>query len=354
MWLKARPSSPAKRAPTAAASSCLRTSAARWLSTSSRAPRSARLTAPPTARRTCRSPRRTRSRRARRSPGGRGGRRSAPGWWAAWTPSPRARPPPRQRPPRCSIRPSSTSRRRRNSSTNSGLPSPAASTCSATAGSSSPPPSRFSISERVSEPLSGSSELSVVMLARRPEPQLEQLSAAHHEHEDRRVAAGGRRVLDEVEERRLGPVDVVEDQHDGPVGREPLLGQRMPKVSTGEEAASARPSTHPPMRCRIGSASSHPDQGSELLAHLLGRVLLGDPGGGLEDLADRPERDALAVGQAAALEDRRVVAQVATNSAVRRTLPTPAAPSRTSAPSCARPSPSRARRAAWPSSSSRP
>ena len=80
------------------------------------------------------------------------------------------------------------------------------------------------------------------------------------------------------------------------------------KISTGEEAASARPSALHALQDRHGLLRA-PDQGGELLRHLLGRVLLGDPGGRLEDLADRPERDALAVGQAAALEDRRVVAQ---------------------------------------------
>src|SRR5205085_6586837 len=43
---------------------------------------------------------------------------------------------------------------------------------------------------------------------------VEELRAREAEDEDRRVAHPGGQVLDEVEERVLGPVDVLEDEHE--------------------------------------------------------------------------------------------------------------------------------------------
>ena len=53
-------------------------------------------------------------------------------------------------------------------------------------------------------------------------PHVEEVGARGAEDEDRRVARRGGDVLDEVEERRIGPVDVVDDEHERPHGGERL------------------------------------------------------------------------------------------------------------------------------------
>ena len=53
-------------------------------------------------------------------------------------------------------------------------------------------------------------------------PQLREIRARHAADENRRVAAPAGQVLDEVEEGRLGPLDVVEHEHDRPLARERL------------------------------------------------------------------------------------------------------------------------------------
>ena len=53
-------------------------------------------------------------------------------------------------------------------------------------------------------------------------PHVEEVGARRAEDEDRRVARRGGDVLDEVEQRRVGPVDVVDDEHERPRGGERL------------------------------------------------------------------------------------------------------------------------------------
>ena len=53
-------------------------------------------------------------------------------------------------------------------------------------------------------------------------PALEELGAGEAEEDDRGVGEAARQVLDEVEEGRLGPVHVVEDRDERPVGRKVL------------------------------------------------------------------------------------------------------------------------------------
>ena len=87
-------------------------------------------------------------------------------------------------------------------------------------------------------------------------------------------------MLDELEERRLGPVDVVEDEDERPLARARLAE---PAEEPGELGRGRR---------RLGV-----ERGEDGVA-LLALVRL------LERLAQRPVRDALAVGEAAAPERR--------------------------------------------------
>ena len=108
-------------------------------------------------------------------------------------------------------------------------------------------------------------------------PLLEQLLAGETDDEDRPLALV-REVLDELEERRLRPVDVVEDEDERCLAR-PCLAE-----------LAEEPRDLGGGRRRLGIERG--EHGVALLA--LGR--LG------EDLAQRPVRDALAVGETAAPE----------------------------------------------------
>ena len=141
-------------------------------------------------------PRRARARAARRSAAGRAGRRAAPGSSAARRP--------RRSAESCTIASIC--------STKSGLPSAASRIRSRRLAPSSSAPSRRSISSSVSGSVSGSSStVGRVQLAAAPAgAQLEQLGPRQTEDEQRRVARPVGDVLDQVEERRLGPLQVVE------------------------------------------------------------------------------------------------------------------------------------------------
>ena len=112
-----------------------------------------------------------------------------------------------------------------------------------------------------------------------------------------------RRVLEEGEQRRVGPVQVLEDEHrrrarqrglaEAPPGRERLL---LRGGLAGAPTSGARRA-----RSQARSGSSAGSASLELRRGLRGRVRLEDPALGLHDLAERPERDPVAVGQAAAL-----------------------------------------------------
>ena len=103
-------------------------------------------------------------------------------------------------------------------------------------------------------------------------------------------------VLDEVEERRLGPLQVVEDDDQRPLRRARL-----------EQPAERE------LRLRAATSPSDAISGSAPIAS--------------SDLDERPVRDALAVGEAAAAEDVGRVADASRKSATSRDLPTPAGPS---------------------------
>ncbi len=114
-------------------------------------------------------------------------------------------------------------------------------------------------------------------------------------------------MLDELEQRLLGPVNVLEDEHErldvgelvGPGTGRPGDLLRAPLLLDGVEDAGGE-------REQVGD-----DLVLTALAQLLDRLAdgvgVGDPGGRLDHLAERPVGDPLAVGQAAPGEHGRAL-----------------------------------------------
>ncbi len=127
-----------------------------------------------------------------------------------------------------------------------------------------------------------------VQLASAPtRPRVEQLRPPHAEQQDRRVPGEVCDVLDQVEERRLPPVDVVEDDHERQLRGGGL--ERLPHRPGGLRGRGRR----------IELAEEHRDRPLyPLVAARLAELL--------QDLDHRPVRDALAVGQAASAQHARV------------------------------------------------
>ena len=132
---------------------------------------------------------------------------------------------------------------------------------------------------------------------------LEQLGSGGADHEQRHALGPIGQVLQEGEHRLIGPVQVLEHEHGGV-----LLGDVLQEPPPGREQLLALG----------GGGGLDPEQRQQALAEPgtfvafgkdrveLGRgdggcVGLQDPGVGLQDLPQRPERDALPVGQAPSL-----------------------------------------------------
>ena len=139
------------------------------------------------------------------------------------------------------------------SSTNSGLPSAAAWMRRGRLGIDARPrqepldePLRLVVRERLEE-----DGRRVALAAAPGRSRVEQLGPRHGHEQDRRVARPVGNVLDEIEQRRLGPVEVVEDDD------ERLLAARAPR------AGDAQPRSLPrPRRClgetdELGDARRH-------------------------------------------------------------------------------------------------
>ena len=137
-------------------------------------------------------------------------------------------------------------------------------------------------------------------------PGVEQLGPREAEDQHRR-AHPVRDVLDEVEQRRLGPVDVLEEEDQRLNVRDPLHHLAR---GPGDLLRAALPveRLHEPgretedVRDRVLGAAL-----AELLERLLERVVVRDSGRGLHHLAERPVRDALAVRQRAPHQDARAL-----------------------------------------------
>ena len=147
-------------------------------------------------------------------------------------------------------------------------------------------------------------------------PLLEQLGTRDAEEEDRGVAAPAAHVLDEVEQRRLGPVDVLQDDDERPFAREELEEpphgpEELLRRSGSAAAEHAETLEH---ECGVG-----------IVAHRFRHGLLAAEA--LDELRQRPEGDPVAVGEGS--DPTATVAYAptsATSSDTSRVLPTPAAP----------------------------
>ena len=133
---------------------------------------------------------------------------------------------------------------------------------------------------------------------------LQELGARHADEEDRDVAGPRTHVFDHLEQRRLCPVDVVEhgDERSPPPERleEPAdrpRGLDRPRAVQAEHPGQVR-GDGLAVRCAL-------EQLAEFGPRPFGRVVLRDAGGLDRHLGDRPEGDALAVGQAASREHLR-------------------------------------------------
>ena len=137
---------------------------------------------------------------------------------------------------------------------------------------------------------------------------LQQLGPRRPDDDQRRGAKQVDEVVQELEQAVVGPVQVLEDEHCRPAlgdgVEEPAPGGRrglrraLPAVAR-EPDERAQLALDP---ARLRFLRDEPrDRLLELSFRLVGRVGLEDPGLRLHDLAERPERDALAVGNATPL-----------------------------------------------------
>ena len=141
-------------------------------------------------------------------------------------------------------------------------------------------------------------------------PALEQLGARRADDEQRHAGRPVGEIVDEVEQAVVGPVQILEDEH-----QRPLLGQRLEQAAPRRErlvAAVARVLAGRAEADERAQEAADPAAlrlvGEDVLEHRgqlrLGgveRVALEDPGLRLHDLAERPVAEALAVGQRPAL-----------------------------------------------------
>ena len=172
--------------------------------------------------------------------------------------------------------------------------------------------SRRPISSAVCSSESGESASVVAFeLAAAPAgPALEELGPRGRDDEERNVGHPVDELVEEVEEALVGPVDVLDDEDE-----RALLGETLEEAAPGGErlvpaiAAELRFAGEPEEREEMrldtrlvaGAGERVLDDLVDLRGDLLRRVLLEDAGLRLDDLAERPQRDPVAVGEAAAL-----------------------------------------------------
>ena len=138
-------------------------------------------------------------------------------------------------------------------------------------------------------------------------PVVTKLGPRLREDQDRGVPGPLGHVLHEIEERRLGPLEIVEEQEQRLTG-----GEDLEEPSEGPERlldGRLRPREADEARHEVGDtlrALARPDHGEQFPLRVPGRVQDREPGRLTHDLDDRPERDALPVGEAPSTEDGRV------------------------------------------------
>ncbi len=140
-----------------------------------------------------------------------------------------------------------------------------------------------------------------------PRALVEQVGTGQAQDQDGNALDPARQMLDQVEHRLLGPVDVLEDEHERlQVGELRCPGLRGPR-DLGRGAVAAH---------RIENAGRQSEQirdrfvaaaFPQLLGGRVDGIVVGDPRCDLHHLGDRPVRDPLPVGQAAPVENRRAL-----------------------------------------------
>ena len=146
-------------------------------------------------------------------------------------------------------------------------------------------------------------------------PLLEQFGTRDAEEEDRGVARPAAHVLDEVEQRRLGPVDILQDDDERPFARNEL-----------EEP----PHCPEQLLRRSGSAAAEHvetleyEGGVGVVAHRFRHALFATET--LDELRQRPESDPVAVGETATRGDCRVRADLGDEFRHEARLPDPGRP----------------------------
>jgi hypothetical protein len=123
------------------------------------------------------------------------------------------------------------------------------------------------------------------------------------DEEDRRVARPLGDVIDQIEKRRLGPMDVLEHDDERPVACKRLeqLPDRPERLLGGTMNLGSADRAADPRSDHLGVPVAF-EKRADRRAGIVSRQVL-------NDLAQRPERDALAVGKTAPRHDPRVVCE---------------------------------------------
>ncbi len=154
---------------------------------------------------------------------------------------------------------------------------------------------------------------------------VEQLVARRAQDQEGRIGRGVHEVSDEIQEGRLGPVDVVEQDHHRLVLAEDLQEPPDPPEQLGDlerrglQADGGGDPVHDVVRARTQQRRQPATSG-------LRRILLADVGGLADHLGHRPERDAVAVREAAAAQHAGMLADRIEELAGEARLPDPGVP----------------------------
>ena len=135
-----------------------------------------------------------------------------------------------------------------------------------------------------------------------------ELRSGRADDQDRDVAAGFDDVIEQLQERRLGGVDVVDDDYEGSLGRLCLEELARPPEEFGHGVRGRRQADgrRDPVDDGLPVRVVGPEERRDPSAGGLRRVVLADAGRGPDDLDQRPEGDPFAVSEAAAAEDGRL------------------------------------------------
>ncbi len=142
---------------------------------------------------------------------------------------------------------------------------------------------------------------------------VEQLESRHADQQDRRVARELRKVVDEVDERRLGPLQVVEHDHERAALSDRLEqlahrpGRRLARAGTGAAEAERLQDQLGDQLCLFLPGEQLGDRGARGLRVRRGLRAEDLP----HDLGQRPVGDAFPVGKAVAVQHRRFRADLA-------------------------------------------